>query len=102
MPLGLGLKGLRVMRSGLYLGDIKTKRFEPSQALAMALKKAQAKISVDFSLDDADLMRYMRGESFAVGCKDGWALVCADGYPIGWGKVQKGRLKNKYLSSWML
>ena len=102
VPLGLGLKGLRVMRSGLYLGDIKTKRFEPSQALAMALKKEQAKITVDFALDDASLMRYMRGESFNVDCADGWALVCADGYPLGWGKVQKGRLKNKYLSSWMI
>ena len=102
VPLGLGLKGLRVMRSGLYLGDIKTKRFEPSQALAMALKKENAKITVDFALEDDGLMRYMRGESFNVDYKDGWALVCADGYPIGWGKVQKGRLKNKYLSSWMI
>ena len=31
-------KGLRVVRSGLYLGDCLKKRFEPSQALAMALK----------------------------------------------------------------
>lgn len=101
VPLGLGLKGLRVMRSGLYLGDIKTKRFEPSQALAMALKKENAKITLDLALDDEALARYMRGESFNVGCRDGWALVCVDGYPLGWGKVQNGRLKNKYLASWM-
>ncbi len=102
VPLGLGLKGLRVMRSGLYLGDIKTKRFEPSQALAMALKKQQARLVVDYSLEDDRLMRYMRGESFNEDCADGWVLVCADGYPIGWGKVQNGRMKNKYLSSWMI
>ncbi len=102
VPLGLGLKGLRVMRSGLYLGDLKTKRFEPSQALAMALKKEDAKLTVDFSLESDGLQRYMRGESFNVDCADGWALVCVDGYPLGWGKVQKGRLKNKYLSSWMI
>ncbi|MBQ6553878.1 MAG: RsmB/NOP family class I SAM-dependent RNA methyltransferase [Firmicutes bacterium] len=102
VPLGLGLKGLRVMRSGIYLGDLKTKRFEPSQAFAMALKKEDAKLAVDFALDSPELMRYMRGESFNVDCSDGWALVCADGYPLGWGKVQKGRLKNKYLSSWMM
>ncbi|MFQ9748822.1 MAG: RsmF rRNA methyltransferase first C-terminal domain-containing protein [Anaerobutyricum soehngenii] len=31
------LRGLRIVRSGLYLGDCLKKRFEPSQALAMAL-----------------------------------------------------------------
>ena len=102
VPMGLGLKGLRVMRSGLYLGDIKTKRFEPSQAFAMALKKEQVKLSVDFALESDGLQRYMRGESFNVDCDDGWALVCTDGYPLGWGKVQKGRLKNKYLAGWMI
>ncbi|MBR6400108.1 MAG: RsmB/NOP family class I SAM-dependent RNA methyltransferase [Firmicutes bacterium] len=101
VPMGLGLKGLRVMRSGLYLGDLKTKRFEPSQAFAMALKKQQARLTVDLALESDGLQRYMRGESFNVDCGDGWALVCADGWPLGWGKVQKGRLKNKYLSSWM-
>lgn len=102
VPLGLGLKGLRVMRSGLYLGDLKTKRFEPSQAFAMALKKEDAKLTVDFPIGSDDLGRYMRGESFNVDCADGWALVCTDTYPLGWGKVQKGRLKNKYLPGWMI
>jgi NOL1/NOP2/sun family putative RNA methylase len=101
VPYAMNLKGLRVMRSGLYLGDLKTKRFEPSQAFAMTLKKEDAKLSVDFKLGDDGLARYMRGESFAVDCEDGWALVCVEGYPIGWGKVQKKRLKNKYLPSWM-
>lgn len=101
VPECIDLKGLRVMRSGLFLGNLKTKRFEPSQAFAMTLKKSDAKITVDYSPDDEDLKRYMRGESFAVSCEDGWALVCVSGYPIGWGKVQKGRLKNKYLPSWM-
>lgn len=102
VPYGVELKGLRVMRSGLYIGDIKTKRFEPSQAFAMTLKKEDAKISLDFNIDDEALKRYMRGESFVVNCDDGWCLVCLEGYPLGWGKVQNGRLKNKYLPSWMM
>jgi hypothetical protein len=101
VPECLNLKGLRVMRSGLFLGNLKTKRFEPSQAFAMTLKKEDAKLTVDFSLDDENLKRYMRGESFTVDCEDGWALVCVNSYPLGWGKVQRGRLKNKYLPSWM-
>jgi NOL1/NOP2/fmu family ribosome biogenesis protein/23S rRNA U2552 (ribose-2'-O)-methylase RlmE/FtsJ len=102
VPYAVNLKGLRVMRSGLYLGDLKTKRFEPSQAFAMTLKKEDVKLSVDFNLGDDGLSRYMRGESISVDCADGWALVCVEGYPIGWGKVQKNRLKNKYLPSWMM
>lgn len=101
VPYCLDLRGLRVMRSGLYLGDCKKNRFEPSQAFAMTLKKEDAKINIDFKPDDDNLKRYLRGESFNVDCADGWALVCVEGYPLGWGKVQKSRLKNKYLPSWM-
>ena len=102
IPLGINLKGLRVMRSGLYIGDIKTKRFEPSQGFAMTLKKEDVKYSVDFSLEDIGLIRYLKGESFEIKANDGWNLICVDGFPLGWGKVQKGRLKNKYLPSWKI
>ncbi len=102
IPLNIDLKGIRVMRSGLYIGDFKTKRFEPSQGFAMTLKKEDAKYIVDFSLDDPALIRYLKGESFEVGANDGWNLVCVDGFPLGWGKVQKGRMKNKYLPSWKI
>lgn len=95
------LRGIRVMRSGMYLGELKKNRFEPSQAFAMTLKKDEAKLSIDFDLDDEGLTKYLRGDSFEVDCDDGWALVCVCGYPLGWGKVQRGRLKNKYLPSWM-
>lgn len=102
IPFGIDLKGIRVMRSGLYIGDIKTKRFEPSQSFAMGLKKEMAKLTIDFSIDDPKLIRYLKGESFEVDAADGWNLICLDGFPLGWGKVQKGRMKNKYLPSWKI
>lgn len=103
IPYGINLDGLRVVRSGFYLGEIKTKRFEPSQAFAMGLKKEDAKYTICFNIEDENLTRYLKGESFLVDSKnDGWHLVCIDEYPIGWGKVQKGRLKNKYLSGWRI
>ena len=37
------MKGLRFLRSGLFLGEMKKNRFEPSQSLAMALKKSEYK-----------------------------------------------------------
>lgn len=42
------LRGLRIVRSGLYLGDCLKKRFEPSQALAMALHPFGYKRSISF------------------------------------------------------
>ncbi len=102
IPLNIDFKGIRVVRGGLYIGDFKTKRFEPSQSFAMSLKKGDAKYTVDFALNNPSLMRYLKGESFEVESNDGWNLICVDGFPLGWGKVQKGRMKNKYLPSWKI
>jgi NOL1/NOP2/fmu family ribosome biogenesis protein len=30
----------------------------------------------------------------------GWHLVLVNGYPLGWGKLANGTLKNKYLPGW--
>ena len=102
IPLNIDFKGIRVVRGGLYIGDLKTKRFEPSQSFAMSLKKGDAKYTVDLALNNPLLMRYLKGESFEVESNDGWNLICVDGFPLGWGKVQKGRMKNKYLPSWKI
>ena len=102
IPLNIDFKGIRVVRGGLYIGDFKTKRFEPSQSFAMSLKKEDVKYTIDFALDNPSLIRYLKGESFEVESNDGWNLICVDGFPLGWGKVQKGRMKNKYLPSWKI
>lgn len=97
------LKGIRVMRSGLYLGSFKKDRFEPSQHLAMALKKEDFKECADMPLSDGRVVRYLKGETVEFeNINDGWCCVCADGFPLGWAKAQKGRLKNKYASGWRM
>lgn len=99
------LDGLRILRSGLLLGECKKRRFEPSQALAMALKKEQYDKCIDFSVDDARVIKYLKGETLEVEDKmneplKGWYLVCVDGYPLGFAKGNKTTLKNKYLAGW--
>ena len=32
----------------------------------------------------------------------GWQLVCVNGYPLGWGKLVNGTLKNKYHAGWRM
>ena len=99
------LSRLRVLRTGLFLGEMKKGRFEPSQSLALALKAEEYPNILDLKLDDDRVVRYLKCESIDVEdgeVSDGYCLVAVDGYPLGWGKVDKGRFKNKYLPSWRL
>lgn len=96
------VRGLRILRCGLYMGEQKKNRFEPSQSLAMVLKKGEFDNIVDISSDDERVFRYLKGETIDADAKDGWALVCVDGYPLGWGKMNRGTMKNKYLAGWRL
>ena len=99
------LSRLRVLRTGLFLGEMKKGRFEPSQSLALALKSEEYPNVLDLKLDDDRVVRYLKCESIDVEdgeVSDGYCLVAVDGYPLGWGKVDKGRFKNKYLPSWRL
>ena len=106
MPDGIkGIKGLRFLRSGLLLGTLTKDRFEPSQAFAMVLKKEQYKAVIDLSSMDHRVIRYLKGETIDVDDlplkrQKGWQLVCVDGYPLGWGKLVNGSLRNKYLPGW--
>ena len=99
------LSGIRFLRTGLFLGELKKNRFEPSQALAMNLKKEEYSLTLDFPADDERVLRYLKGETLDVedlcSRKDkGWYLVCVDGYPMGFGKLGGQMLKNKYLPGW--
>lgn len=99
------ITGIRALRTGLLLGELKKNRFEPSQALAMALKAEEYASVVDLSVDDENVIRYLKGETIEiddsrVARKSGWQLVCVDGFPLGFGKLSNGTLKNKYLAGW--
>lgn len=108
MPEGIGkCPGLRFLRSGLYMGELLKKRFEPSQAFAMVLKKEEYASVIDLPASDERIIRYLKGETVEVedgesARKDGWQLVCVDGYPLGWGKLIRGTLRNKYFSGWRM
>ncbi|SFR96093.1 RsmF rRNA methyltransferase first C-terminal domain-containing protein [Anaeromicropila populeti] len=98
------LKGMRILRKGLYLGELKKDRFEPGQSLAMALKKEEYDQCINFSWTDINLTKYLKGETIEIEDESlaGWQLLLVEGYPVGWGKASKGRLKNKYLPGWRL
>lgn len=108
MPKGLSdVRGIRFLRTGLLLGEQKKNRFEPSQALAMCLKKEEYANSINFSAEDSRVFRYLKGETLeakdlVISKSKAWQLVCVEGFPLGWGKFSGGILKNKYLPGWRL
>ncbi|MBO8172375.1 MAG: RsmF rRNA methyltransferase first C-terminal domain-containing protein [Bacillaceae bacterium] len=97
------LHGLKVARSGWFLGTLKKKRFEPSHALLMGLDGDNIKQTLSFSADDDRLHRYLRGETLAVQPKGkGWHGIEVDGYPLGWAKAAGEMLKNHYPPGWRM
>lgn len=106
-PVSGNFRGLTFLRNGLYLGDLKKNRFEPSQPLALALLKDDAEAVISLPVTDERLTRYLKGETLLIEPKEaahtkGWHLLCADGYPIGFGKLVNGTLKNKYPAGWRI
>ncbi|MCR5691714.1 MAG: RsmB/NOP family class I SAM-dependent RNA methyltransferase [Eubacterium sp.] len=101
------MRGLRFLRSGLFMGEMKKNRFEPSQSLAMALRMEDYKNCLNLRSQEDRVLRYLKGETLSLteeeaGLENGWVLVCVDGYPLGWGKKNKASLKNKYHSGWRM
>ncbi len=99
------LAGLRVLRRGLYLGEIRKNRYEPSQALAMTLRAGEFANTLRLSAEDERVLRYLRGETLDYGPEeagDGWTLVTVEGLPLGFGKAKNGSLKNKLLPGWRM
>ncbi len=113
-PAGVpSLDGLRVVRAGWYLGEACANRFEPSQPLAMGLAKGDTVRALNLAGDSDEVAKYLRGETLAVEeeriemrsaagtvPRKGIVLVCADGYPIGWGRWDDGMLKNGLAPGW--
>ena len=125
VPEAIGTrKGLVFLRNGLYLGEIRKDRFEPSQSFAMALKKEEYTAVINLDYRDVRVEKYLRGETLEVDdivecnfqkaeemhnakttkkrLEKGWQLVCVNGYPLGWGKLSGGTLKNKYHPGWRM
>ncbi|MBQ0064526.1 MAG: RsmB/NOP family class I SAM-dependent RNA methyltransferase [Firmicutes bacterium] len=102
--LNIDTKGLRILRSGLLLGEQKKNRFEPSGALGLALTMKECNNCINLKAEDTRVIKYLKGETIDtkdLKPKDGLALICVDGFPLGFAKVSKGVCKNKYPKGWI-
>ncbi|MDR0286843.1 MAG: RsmB/NOP family class I SAM-dependent RNA methyltransferase [Clostridiales bacterium] len=96
--------GLKIAGMGLFLGELSGKKgFKQSHQLALALKETCFKRRLCLAADDFNLQRYLKGETVSVGqygCSDGLTAVCVEKYPLGWGVVSSGTVKNLYPKGW--
>ena len=87
------LKGLKVLRPGLELGQAKKGRFEPAHALALWL--GTAAVTENLSATDPRVLDYLQGQVIP-GTANGWTLITVDGLSLGWAKGSGGQLKNHF------
>lgn len=87
------LRGLKVLRAGLCLGEQKKGRFEPDHALALYLKEAAS--MAEFPAESGEITAFLRGEPIP-GTAQGWTLIRAEHLSLGWAKGSNGMLKNHY------
>lgn len=90
------LPRIRYQRSGLLLGTVENSLFEPSQHLAMALKKDDFAQTISLKADDIRVRKYLKGETIEYDSTyKGWVLICVEDYPLGFGKIANRKIKNK-------
>ena len=86
------LKGIRICRAGLHLGEIRGKVVIPDHAAALCIYKNEIQTT---DLNPETAVKYIGGE-MVPGNTEGWTLMKYQGLNIGWGKGSGGIIKNHY------
>ena len=87
------VQGVKVLRAGLHVGQLRGKLFFPDHAWALAAQPPELP-HVELSREEA--AKYQAGEELAAENGAGFVLACYGGLTLGWGKVSGGRMKNHY------
>ena len=101
------LNGIKVIRPGLELVNMKKNRLEPAHALAMSVSKNEIYNICNLTMDEAYM--FLRGETFVPSTAPvrngeengnavtgGWVIASINGVSMGWGKLTGVTLKNHY------
>lgn len=88
------VRGLKVLRVGLHLGNLRGKVFLPDHAWAVSTTPPDMP---RLPLTEEQARRYQAGETLAVETLlRGVVLPTLDGLALGWGKISDGIMKNHY------
>lgn len=94
---------LRIVHSGIVLGEIKGKDLVPDISLALSVELDLTAIKTYF-LDIKQSIAYLRREALVLPetCPLGWVLMVYEGYPLGWMKNIGNRANNAYPNEWRI
>ena len=95
-PETIDTTGIKLVRYGLLLGEIRKNQFKPHHALALTLNGEDVQQVIALSVADTAVSDYLAGYELTTDTENGWALITVDGFGLGWGKVVNGRVKNHY------
>lgn len=90
------LSKVKVIRNGLYLGECKKNRFEPSLSLALSLNKEDVKRYYDFKEGSEEIKQYLSGQTLVGNQDKGYGLILVEGYPLSFYKESNHQVKNLY------
>jgi len=94
------LHGIRVAKSGWYLGECKKDRFVPSHSMIMALKPGDIKRTLDYEANSREISSYLKGETLMISGEKGIYGICVDGFILGWATQMGTMLRNMYPKGW--
>jgi 16S rRNA C967 or C1407 C5-methylase (RsmB/RsmF family)/NOL1/NOP2/fmu family ribosome biogenesis protein len=82
--------GIKVLRMGIPVAKLEKNRLEPHHALS---RVGQHKM---LDLEPVEVAAYLRGETVTREGDNGWVLLGADGFGLGWGKRVGSTIKNHF------
>ena len=87
------LRGIRVLRAGLQIAEIRGKNAIPDHACAMSFLQDGTIRTFEMTAENTE--RFIAGEEIR-GSAKGWTLMTYRGLVLGWGKGSGGAIKNHY------
>ena len=92
---------LYLKKAGVRLGKFAGKDFIPDHELALSLEASPSIQNIQ--LNRAQAIAYLKKEDLVLETnKEGWVLMCYEGYGLGWAKVLPKRINNYYPKEWRI
>lgn len=97
LDYNIDFRKIGVIKMGVEVLQRKGNRYEPVHNAFTACSAGGAKNVINLDIDDQRLYKFLHGEEIQTDSdKKGYALVCVENIPLGFGKISNGVLKNKY------
>lgn len=88
------LNKVKILRQGLYLGECKKGRFEPSYALSHTLTRNDVKRFYQLGSESTEVKKYLKGETLEGTHQKGYGVIFVENYPLSFYKESNGIVKN--------